>query len=123
MAGRPKYDLPEATSRSSGTIAAAVTVTSVCPGRRAGSGWSRTTGASPGVSSTAARSDPSALGRVDVDGVAVDGQVGLHADRPAALLGDLPEQAGRPGQQREPAQQLDRQAEVGQRRAADARRR
>jgi hypothetical protein len=57
---------------------------------------------------------------VDVDGVAVDGQVRVHADRAAALLGDLPEQAGRPGQQGEAAQQLHGQAEVGQRGAADA---
>ena len=56
---------------------------------------------------------------VDVDRVAVDGQVGVHADRAAALLGDLAEQPGGPGQQREAAQQLDRQAEVGQRGAAD----
>ena len=53
-------------------------------------------------------------------GVAVDGQVDVHADRAAALLGELAEQAGRAGQQREAAQQLDRQAEVGQRGAADA---
>ena len=58
--------------------------------------------------------------RVDVDGVAVDGEVDVHADRAAALLGDLPEQAGGAGQQREAAQQLDGQAEVGQRGAADA---
>ena len=56
---------------------------------------------------------------VDVRGVAVDGQVDVHADRPAPLLGELAEQPGGAGQQREPAQQLDRQAEVGQRRAAD----
>jgi hypothetical protein len=41
----------------------------------------------------------------------------------AALLGELAEQPGRPGQQREAAQQLDRQPEVGEARAADARRR
>ena len=57
---------------------------------------------------------------VDVDGVAVDGEVDVHADRAAALLGDLAEQPGRAGQQREAAQQLDGQAEVGQRGAADA---
>ena len=41
---------------------------------------------------------------VDVDGVAVDGHVHVHADRAAALLGDLPEQPGRPGQQGEAAE-------------------
>ena len=55
-----------------------------------------------------------------VDRVAVDGEVGVHADRASALLGDLAEQPGRPGQQGEPAEQLDRQPEVGQGRAADA---
>ena len=53
-------------------------------------------------------------------GVAVDVQVDVHAERAAALLGELAEQAGRPGQQGEAAQQLDRQAEVGERGAADA---
>ena len=55
---------------------------------------------------------------VDVVGVAVDGEVDVHADRAAALLGELPEQAGRAGEQGEPAQQLDRQAQVGERGAA-----
>ena len=42
------------------------------------------------------------------------------ADRVAQLLGELPDQPGGAGQQREAAQQLQRQAEVGQRGAADA---
>ena len=51
--------------------------------------------------------------------MAVDVAVDLHADRAASFLGELAEQPGRAGQQGEAAQQLDRQAEVGQRRAAD----
>ena len=50
----------------------------------------------------------------------VDAQVGVHGDRAATLLGDLPEQPGRPGQQCEAAQHLDRQAEVRERRPAHA---
>ena len=52
--------------------------------------------------------------------VAVDGEVDVHADRAAPLLGELAEQAGGPGEQREPAQHLDREAEVGQGRTAHA---
>ena len=66
---------------------------------------------------------PPVRGGVDVDRVAVDGEVGVHADRTATLLGELAEQPGRTGEQGEAAQQLDRQPEVGERRAADARRR
>ena len=62
---------------------------------------------------------PVGLG-VDVDRVAVDGEVDVHADRAAPLLGDLAEQPGGAGQQGEAAQQLDGQPEVGQRGAADA---
>ena len=56
----------------------------------------------------------------DVAGVAVHGAVDLQAEAGAALLGELAEQPGGAGQQREAAQQLDRQAEVGEGRAADA---
>src|ERR687898_2765213 len=59
--------------------------------------------------------------RVDVHRVAVHGAIDGHADRSAAFLGQLTEQAGSPGQQGESAQQLDRQAEIRQRGAADNR--
>ena len=49
-----------------------------------------------------------------VVGAAVDGEVDVHADRAATLLGQLSEQSGRPSEEGEPAQQLDRQAEVGE---------
>ena len=64
-------------------------------------------------------SSPSADGHLDR--AAVDPQVDVHRDRPAPLLGELAEQAGGPGQQRDAAQQLHRQPEVGERGAADAR--
>ena len=44
---------------------------------------------------------------------AVDGAVDIHADRPALLLGQLSQQAGRAGEQGGAAQQVDRQPEVG----------
>ena len=52
--------------------------------------------------------------------VQVHRQEDLVRDGVAQLLGELPDQPGRPGEQREPAQQRQRQAEVGQRRAAHA---
>src|SRR5215203_1661896 len=55
----------------------------------------------------------------DVDRVAVDGAIDGHADRSATFLRQLTEQAGGPGQQGEAAQQLDRQAEIGQRGTAN----
>src|SRR3954452_2807959 len=58
---------------------------------------------------------------IEVERGAGEGQVGIHADRTAALLRDLTEEAGRAGEQGEATQQLDRQAEVGERRAADTR--
>ena len=54
VAGRPKYDVPEAQSWSSGTIGAAVTATTVLP---TGCGCSPYRGGSPGVCRTAARTD------------------------------------------------------------------
>src|ERR1019366_7756616 len=62
-----------------------------------------------------------ALGRRAVVSVAVDREVYVHADRLALLLGQVTQQASRPGEQREPAQQVDGEAEVGQGRAAGAR--
>ena len=76
-------------------------------------------GATPGVVQHGGAHGRQACRRVDVDGVAVNGEVGLHADRPPALLGELPEQPGRAGQEREAPEQLDRQPQVGQGRAAD----
>ncbi len=46
-AGWPKYDVPEAQSRSSGTIGAAVIRTSTCPSAGVGSGWSAYDAGSP----------------------------------------------------------------------------
>ena len=51
----------------------------------------------------------------------LDRLVDVHAERPAPFLGQVAEQARRAGQQREPAQQVGGQAEVGQGRAAGAR--
>ena len=51
----------------------------------------------------------------------LDRLVDVHAQRAAPFLGQLTEQARRPGQQREPAQQVGGQPEVGQGRAAGAR--
>jgi hypothetical protein len=61
----------------------------------------------------------SVLGGVDVHRVAVDGQVGIHADRPPTLLRDLAEEPGGAGEQGEATEQLDRQAEVGERSPTD----
>src|SRR4051794_37518284 len=61
----------------------------------------------------------SVLGGIHVHRVAVDAQVGVHPNRTPALLRDLPEQAGGAREQREPSQQLDGQAQVGERGAAD----
>ena len=47
--------------------------------------------------------------------------IDVARDRHSLLLRELAEQPGGPGQQGEAAQQLDRQAEVGERGAADAR--
>src|SRR5215218_1185669 len=55
----------------------------------------------------------------DIGRIAIDRAVDVHADRSPALLGQLTEQTGGSGQQREAAQQLNRQAEIGQRRTAD----
>src|SRR3954451_17572987 len=74
------------------------------------------------TAATVAMSDSSGLlGRVDVDRVAVDGQVGVHPDRTTCFLRELPEQAGGPGEQGEPAQELDRQAQVRERGTTDPR--
>ncbi|GAB3976251.1 hypothetical protein GCM10027615_45550 [Plantactinospora veratri] len=62
---------------------------------------------------------PLRRGRGCVAGVAVDGAVDLHPDAGAAFLGQVAQQPGGPGQQREAAQQLRRQPEVGQGGAAD----
>ena len=51
-------------------------------------------------------------------GVSVHVHVDVVRDRHPLLLGDLPKEPGGPGQQREPAQQAERQAEVGEDRAA-----
>ena len=53
--GTPKYDVPEAQSRSSGVIGAAVTRTSTSPGPGTGSARSTTAGGSPGLCSSTAR--------------------------------------------------------------------
>src|SRR3954453_3939919 len=74
------------------------------------------------TAATVAMSDSSGLlGRVDVDRVAVDGQVGVHPDRTTCFLRELPEQTGGPGEPREPPQQLDGTAQVGERRTTPPR--
>src|SRR3954447_24087143 len=61
----------------------------------------------------------SVLVGIHVHGVAVDGQVGVHPDRTPALLRDLSEQSCGASEQGEPTKQLDGQAQVGERCAAD----
>src|SRR5215470_11922011 len=51
-------------------------------------------------------------------GVMLDVQVHLHAYWPALLFGDMAEQPGRPGEQRESSKQIGWQAKVGERGAA-----
>src|SRR5215831_7576391 len=79
--------------------------------------------AAPGVTRTSwpGGSGGLAAPRRDVDRVAVDRQVDLVRDGRALLLGQLTEQPRGPGEQRETAQQLQRQAEVGEHGAAGAR--
>ena len=57
---------------------------------------------------------------VDRAVVEVDGEEDVVGDRVPQLLGQLADQPRGPGQQREAAQQLQRQVEVGERGAADA---
>src|ERR1700742_4026401 len=59
-------------------------------------------------------------GRRDVLRVAVDEHVNLFADGGAEFFGELPEEAGTAGEERYAAQQLGRQAEVGEGSAAHA---
>src|ERR1700722_8280130 len=54
-------------------------------------------------------------------GVPVDMHVDVVRERRALFLGQLAEEPARPREQREPAQHGERQAEVGEHRAADAR--
>src|SRR6185312_9722079 len=58
--------------------------------------------------------------RWDVTHPAIDVAVEVEADRSARFLGEVAEQTRGAGKQRDAAHGLDREAEVGQRRAADA---
>lgn len=52
-------------------------------------------------------------------GVAVDGEVDVHADGLPLLFGDVPQHAGGAGKEREAAQHLHGQVEIGEGSAAD----
>src|SRR4051794_41318804 len=61
---------------------------------------------------------PSSRVRVNVDRVGLDAAEYRVGDRIADLLGEVPEQPGAAGQQHHAAEQRQRDADVGQRRAA-----